>query len=435
MEVFEKLGAFMCRAHILEVGRERLHQVRNRLQLLLVTEDASENTLSEMLHDFDCPVFCALTMHDVERLFGFHGTKVIGFRRHPLTQQAQEALRDCRVVRRRPMPEHPRVAVLGASGIGRHHANWWSLEGAQVSAFLGSSETSVAETAAALHGQFGFSGRGFLDLRQLLDEARPDIVDVCLPPALHYRACRQALEAGCHVLCEKPFVFDAALGAAELRGHGQELVRLARRQGLCLGVCTQYVMAAREALRLWREAHPGETLTRFAGRLVSPARGREPLPWRTWVDLAPHLLAAAQVLGGGAHLDADSIERHGSGHLAAASFVSRGRSGDLDCSIETSHAETEPFNVRQLSLNGELYDIGGARDEQGVFQMTITTPRGTVQSPDMLRLLIRSFLRGKVEVPPRMACQNMDWLLATLGWPENVVPGAEPQPLMREQEA
>lgn len=419
MDVFERLGAFMCRARLLEVGRDRLFQVRHRLQLLLVTEDASENTLMEMVQGFDCPVFCALQMSDIERLFGYRGTKVIGFRRHPLSNQVLEALKECRVVRRRALPERPRVAVLGASGIGRHHANWWNMEGGEVVAFLGSSEQSVAETQAALSAQFGFAGKGYCDLATLLRDVRPDVVDICLPPAMHYEACRASLSAGCHVLCEKPFVFDAQLGGAELRRHGVELVRLARRQGLQLGVCTQYAVAAREVLRLWRQSHPGEKLTSFSGRIVSPSRGRSEQPWRTWVDLAPHLLGACQVLSAGGELVPESIQRHCDGHLAEVDFSCCGREGTLACHIEVSHTDVEPFNVRQLSLNGTLYDIGGVRDEHGVFQMTLTTAAGTVESPDMMRLLIRSFMQGKIAVPPSMALRNLSLLLATLGWPEN----------------
>ncbi|MBP5640511.1 MAG: hypothetical protein J6X55_13585 [Victivallales bacterium] len=92
-EVFERLGPFMRKARIFEVGRERLHQVKNRLQFLLVTEDLSENSLKQMQRDFSCPIYQALTMAEVEQFFGYRGTKIIGFRRHPLSNNAQAALK------------------------------------------------------------------------------------------------------------------------------------------------------------------------------------------------------------------------------------------------------------------------------------------------------------------------------------------------------
>lgn len=417
MEIFERLGPFMRRARTVEVGRDRLYQLKQKLQFLLVTEEISTNSLQQLLRDFPCPVYRALDMAAVEKYFGFHGTKVLGFHRQPLSCQVQAALKGCNVVALQPLPEHPRVAVLGASGIGRHHMKWWMLEGAEVVAFLGSSADSVATTAEMLKGHCGFAGKGYTDLAELLTEAKPDIVDVCLPPRMHYEACKAALKAGCHVLCEKPFVFDDELGGETLRAHGLELERLAGRHGLRLGVCTQYVMAAKEIAALWRAAHPHEELTEYSGNLVSPTRNRPPVADWTWVDLAPHLLGVAQVLSGGGILEKETLKRNFVDHLAEASFVCRRADGTaLNCHIRTFHTDVPPSNVRQISLNGALYDIGGRNDADGVFQMTITGPEGTVERLDMLRLLIRSFLQGKIEVTPSMANQNMDWLLFIMNW-------------------
>ena len=33
-----------------------------------------------------------------------------------------------------------------------------------------------------------------------------DIIDICLPPHLHFSACKKAMESGKHVICEKPLV-------------------------------------------------------------------------------------------------------------------------------------------------------------------------------------------------------------------------------------
>ena len=85
MERLRKLAPFMLRARAVEVGRDRLSQIRNRLAFLLITEDLSENSRKKMLEDFPCPVYQCLTSADIEELFGFRGTKVLGFRRSPLS--------------------------------------------------------------------------------------------------------------------------------------------------------------------------------------------------------------------------------------------------------------------------------------------------------------------------------------------------------------
>ena len=45
-----------------------------------------------------------------------------------------------------------------------------------------------------------------LNFENVLKIKEIDIVDICLPPHLHFSACKKSLEAGKHVICEKPLV-------------------------------------------------------------------------------------------------------------------------------------------------------------------------------------------------------------------------------------
>jgi hypothetical protein len=308
-----------------------------------------------------------------------------------------------------------KVAVLGASGIGKHHANWWNMEGADVCAFLGSTPESVEATAGKLSSMFGFQGRGYTDLAALLETEAPDIVDVCTPPEMHFAHARQALEANCHVLCEKPFVYDRKLADEVMIGEARELVEFAATKNRQFGVCTQYVLSGRECFRLWREQRPDTPLDAFTGYLVSPIRGRAPDASRTWVDLAPHMLGALRAIEPQGDIDWDSLQLDFEHHRGRArfSFV-RPDSTAVTCDIHTDHRDTEPKNVRQMTFNDDLFDIGGFNDENGVFQSEIRSPWGTTERPDFMRLLIRDFLGGKVDVTGPMGLRNLDWMLTVL---------------------
>lgn len=48
------------------------------------------------------------------------------------------------------------------------------------------------------------------DLSAVLADPAVDIVDICLPPHLHFQSCMDALEAGKTVVCEKPLVSSLA---------------------------------------------------------------------------------------------------------------------------------------------------------------------------------------------------------------------------------
>lgn len=63
------------------------------------------------------------------------------------------------------------------------------------------------------------------DVAQLLDDQTLDIIDICLPPHLHVPFTLRALEAGKHVICEKPL----ACSLADIDRLEQAVARSGRR--------------------------------------------------------------------------------------------------------------------------------------------------------------------------------------------------------------
>lgn len=92
-----------------------------------------------------------------------------------------------------------RVGIIGTGGISRAHAPAWTRPGIELHAF---SLAGAAEFAEATGAQIHDS------LEDLLDAV--DVVDVCTPTPDHPATVRAALEAGCHVICEKPLARTAA---------------------------------------------------------------------------------------------------------------------------------------------------------------------------------------------------------------------------------
>lgn len=72
----------------------------------------------------------------------------------------------------------------------------------------------------------------FESVEALLERARPEILAAVVPTAHHYEVTRLGLLAGCHVLCEKPFM--ATLGEADA------IVALAREAKRWVVVNNQY---------------------------------------------------------------------------------------------------------------------------------------------------------------------------------------------------
>jgi predicted dehydrogenase len=95
-----------------------------------------------------------------------------------------------------------RVAIVGA-GIGTSHlAGFWQLRDRFTVANVCDLNAGRAQALAAQYEGVEVT----TDFSGVLADPAIDIVDICLPPHLHYRACLDALEAGKHVICEKPLV-------------------------------------------------------------------------------------------------------------------------------------------------------------------------------------------------------------------------------------
>ena len=93
--------------------------------------------------------------------------------------------------------------------------------------------------ARQLYERFAIK-RYFVDLTELLTEARPDVVHITTPPQSHFEIAKLCLEAGCHVYVEKPFTLNASearklIGLANQRalkvtvGHDEQFSHVARR--------------------------------------------------------------------------------------------------------------------------------------------------------------------------------------------------------------
>lgn len=101
-EQVEKLAPFVLRSGILVVGRERLQQVKAKLNFVWVTCDISSNSLRKCSEMFPCPIVQAGESSDFDRLFDLRGTKMVGFKRSSLSNNIYAELKFARLKAERP---------------------------------------------------------------------------------------------------------------------------------------------------------------------------------------------------------------------------------------------------------------------------------------------------------------------------------------------
>ncbi len=122
-----------------------------------------------------------------------------------------------------------RVGMIGVGDIAQGHIErLLALPDAQIVGLADVSAQSLEKTQAR-HGARLSGTPVFADYREMLHAIRPDAVVICTPHTLHFPQAMDALDAGAHVLIEKPMVTrvpDAHALMAKIE-HTQKVVGLA----------------------------------------------------------------------------------------------------------------------------------------------------------------------------------------------------------------
>jgi len=146
-----------------------------------------------------------------------------------------------------------RVCVIGMGPIGNRHARLYCEDPLAELVGVCDIDTGRADAAAAEYGV-----PAFYDVLTMLDRLSPDVCSVATGGyeygGDHYEPTIQALEAGCHVLGEKPISNEIS--------KAEEMVAKAREKGLCYGINLnhRFTPAARLAKRWQDEGRLGHLL-------------------------------------------------------------------------------------------------------------------------------------------------------------------------------
>ena len=172
-----------------------------------------------------------------------------------------------------------RVAVIGLGPIGNRHARLYAED--ELAELVGVCDIikERADKAAAARGV-----PAFYDAEQMLRDLAPDLVSVTTGgyenSSDHYLPTMQALEAGCHVLGEKPISNEIC--------QAEEMVARGREKSLCYGINLnhRFTPAARLAKSWVDEGRLGTLLfVNMAMWIMNPA---ETSPFYHIKSLHPH---------------------------------------------------------------------------------------------------------------------------------------------------
>jgi 2-alkyl-3-oxoalkanoate reductase len=188
-----------------------------------------------------------------------------------------------------------KVGIVGCGNISLSHVS--ALKGVPHVTICGVCDRDEQRARLVANAAGGVSI--YSDLAELLERERPDAVHILTPPATHAALAIQAMEAGCHVLVEKPM----ALSVAE----ADAMIATAKANSVKLSTCHNYlfkpsIVKARELVKSGAIGTPvyvnGYYGLSGEGNAYASAAGQSHWAWRlpggVFTNFIPHLIYLQQ---------------------------------------------------------------------------------------------------------------------------------------------
>jgi predicted dehydrogenase len=255
--------------------------------------------------------------------------------------------------------EELRAGVVGTGFIGAVHVEALRRLGVEVAGVVGSTpERARAKGLAPVYGGY----------EELLADERVDVVHLTTPNHLHHPQVKQALEAGKHVVCEKPLAMTSEQSA--------ELLELADRSSLvhCTNFNIRFYPQVQQARALVQDGAVGTVWNVHGGYLqdwlllptdwnwrLEPAKGGE---LRAVGDIGSHWLDLLQFVTG-TQVEALFAD------LATTIPVRRRPAGEVETFAAAADIEREDAEMRTEDLAHILLRFeGGSRGSVVVSQVS-----------------------------------------------------------------
>jgi predicted dehydrogenase len=238
------------------------------------------------------------------------------------------------------MGQRLRVAVVGTGAWwGYHHARVFSgRPDVELCAIVGRDPDRTTERAER------FATRSYVDIGEMLDRERPDLVSVCLPNEGHFAPTLDIIRAGYPLFVEKPLVFDL--------DEAKTLLAEAEQRGLFFGINFNHryakpVQLAAEAVARGDLGRLVFATWRFGGEVGTSAH-----PYANLIETQCHGLDMLEHLCGGISsvmAQMTDTTGHGLSTLAVALQFDSGAVGSLVGSYDSSYAYP---GTHQVEING-----------------------------------------------------------------------------------
>ena len=286
-----------------------------------------------------------------------------------------------------------RVGIVGARGIGKHHAKWFAGAGCQVAALYGTTEDTAGAAATLLNSSFGIDAQPFHQWDRFVAEGGFDACSVCSPAESHAANVADLARAGKHILCEKPLVWNWDLSPEEILAESRAAVGAAAQHGVLLGVNAQYPAALEGFARL-HQAALGHAPRHRSLDFLMETKGQPRSPHgaaEVWVDLGPHPLAVLDAVAPG-QVDWETLRHRDGPHETVVDFEWVAGTERLTAHIECRR--TTDGTVRRRLANQDLAAEYEGCTVDGTFAARLRSGEHEWVGKDFMQVSVERFVEA-----------------------------------------
>ena len=195
-----------------------------------------------------------------------------------------------------------KVAIVGPGrskqGTGPFIARSFKQLGCDVQAVVSSSLESANKAVTDLKNEYAINCDAYENLETLLQNHSIDIVAISSPVDSHQQHLSTAIQAGCHVFCEKPLWWSSSEIITEsdvqtITNKTTELVHLCSSNNVLLQLNTQWPYTLPTYYKLYPQLKNQQTIESFSMWLAPQSQGSTMI-----IDAVPHLLSMLYSLVG-----------------------------------------------------------------------------------------------------------------------------------------
>ena len=252
------------------------------------------------------------------------------------------------------------VAIVGPGrskqGTGPFIARTFKQLGCDVQAIVSSSLDSAKKTVQYFKNEYAINCMAYENLETLLKNHSIDVVTISSPVDSHHQHLRAAIQADCHVFCEKPLWWPSSeiISASDVRKITKDTIKLVNScsANKLLQLNTQWPYTLPTYYDLYPQLKSRQTIESFSMWLSPQSQGSTMI-----IDAVPHLLSMLYSLVGNGkinNIESNYHETNDSQDLQIE-FDYLHALGDTQVSILLTSSNTFP-KPAAYAINGHRVD-------------------------------------------------------------------------------